>query len=56
MRSRTSHEVRGLKFPIPCGPINTGSRTSHEVRGLKYHEGANNYPRDLVAPHTRCVD
>ena len=34
--SRTSHEVRGLKYleiRLPCA--SRGGRTSHEVRGLK---------------------
>ena len=36
-KSRTSHEVRGLKLrklELVCVPLNC--RTSHEVRGLKY--------------------
>ena len=34
-KSRTSHEVRGLKFQNPSAPAGTKRRTSHEVRGLK---------------------
>ena len=35
--SRTSHEVRGLKFYIDTPDrLQCSRRTSHEVRGLKY--------------------
>ena len=55
--SRTSHEVRGLKFQklshffafFIC-------RTSHEVRGLKSFENLAYTIPNIVAPHTRCVD
>ena len=36
-RSRTSHEVRGLKCGVEYSEDeDTDGRTSHEVRGLKY--------------------
>ena len=34
--SRTSHEVRGLKWKFPLYACYMFGRTSHEVRGLKY--------------------
>ena len=35
-QSRTSHEVRGLKYFCECILCRQKRRTSHEVRGLKY--------------------
>ncbi len=32
------------------------SRTSHEVRGLKSKDAVEQLQKQLVAPHTRCVD
>ena len=35
--SRTSHEVRGLKYDVFHAVDNDYCRTSHEVRGLKFN-------------------
>ena len=54
---RTSHEVRGLKFKIIRTPRSLmQSRTSHEVRGLKSEKNRGKVRKEMVAPHTRCVD
>ncbi len=54
--SRTSHEVRGLKYKYENGQKQTSGRTSHEVRGLKYILARSYSLQYHVAPHTRCVD
>ena len=57
IKSRTSHEVRGLKLHRRAERLNgNGCRTSHEVRGLKYLASLNYTDITVVAPHTRCVD
>ena len=55
-RSRTSHEVRGLK--LTCVLSCLSGHPSHLTRGAWIEIGKYNYrsAEDIVAPHTRCVD
>ena len=50
--SRTSHEVRGLKYDVSIAYYDLFGRTSHEVRGLKYVR-VHLLQRDTVSHLTR---
>ncbi len=56
VNSRTSHEVRGLKFTFASGDKNNLS--SHLTRGAWIEIAKINAKsrHSIVAPHTRCVD